>query len=63
MVHDGHQKLKNRDYDISHIKYTSMETLKKGCILIVDEAQRLFKDQLKQILDGVNKSEIQVIFS
>ncbi|MED4225634.1 ATP-binding protein [Neobacillus cucumis] len=63
-LNSGHRKLRdNYSWIISNIKDHDSYTLSKYDLIIIDEAQRVYKEQLEKFLNDMNSTNIKCIFS
>lgn len=63
LLNDGHDELKSRGWSIEPIKNFSKCSLGEFSLVVVDEAQRLQANQLKEIIEEILKSGGCCIFS
>lgn len=62
-LNDGHEKLKNFGWRVCPIKSYTSYNLTSFDVVIIDEAQRLKKDQLTDIINKIRNSSGACIFS
>lgn len=63
LLNFGHHNLIEEGWNIIPIKSYKKEDLAKYDLIIVDEAQRIYESQLKSIIETVNDSKLNCIFS
>jgi len=62
-LNEGHEELKRQGWDIISIKSYSVHSLKVYDVIIIDEAQRIYPNQLEKIVDLITVSKGSCIFS
>lgn len=62
-LNDGHEELKNNEWEITAIKNYGTYDLDNYDVVIIDEAQRIYPDQLDAIIEKVKLTEGCCIFS
>ncbi|WP_259384176.1 ATP-binding protein, partial [Bacillus thuringiensis] len=62
-VNAGHRKLMFYDWEVTGIRYYESYTFNEYDLIVIDEVQRIRKDQLEEILQRINDNNVKCIFS
>lgn len=62
-LNQGHYNLVENGWDIRAIKYFKPELLTEYSLVVVDESQRIYESQFKELVKSVNQNGCRCIFS
>lgn len=62
-LNNGHRRLIQNGWQIQSVKYLQKSNLSKFDLILIDEAQRLYKNQIDHISNEVSKNNLNFMFS